>query len=182
MPKMSDHEEYLDSIMVENGDKVVLLDEGTFRDPEETGLSRTVFQIRIRLPDERTKIWTMNKTTRKRLAKAYGDDSAGWINRSVRLEILSQNVMGETKNVLYGHPVEGGPTPQQGKIDSPASKANKIIEFIANSCDDYSLEDVKASIKDERAKAMGLLTEEAAAYLLCQTLGLDIEASGVRIA
>ena len=65
---MSDHEEYLDSTMVENGDCVVLLDEGEFREPEETGLARTVFQIRVGLPDQRRKTWTMNKTTRKKLA------------------------------------------------------------------------------------------------------------------
>ena len=66
MPRMSDHEQYLNSTMVENGDHVVLLDAGVFREPEETGLTRTVFQIRVGLSDQRKKTWGMNKTTRAR--------------------------------------------------------------------------------------------------------------------
>lgn len=52
---MSDHEEYLDSTIVGNRERVVLLDEGEFREPEETGIARTVFQIRVGLPDARAK-------------------------------------------------------------------------------------------------------------------------------
>lgn len=104
---MSDYEEFLNASMVKDGDVVVMLDTGTFREPEETGFKRTVFQIRVRLPDGRTKTWTMNKTTRGRLAIAYGDDSATWANRGIRVQVLGQNVRGEVKQVLYGYPVEG---------------------------------------------------------------------------
>lgn len=104
---MSDHAEFLDASMVRDGDVVVVLDAGAFREPEETGLQRTIFQVGVRLPDGRRKTWTMNKTTRGRLAVAYGDDSAAWVNRSIRVQVLQQNVRGETKQVLYGHPVEG---------------------------------------------------------------------------
>ena len=74
MPIMSDHEEFLNATMLEEDDIVVLLDEGTFREPDDTGLQRTVFQIGVGLPDQRKKTWTMNKTTRKRLIEAWGDD------------------------------------------------------------------------------------------------------------
>lgn len=179
MPRMSDYEEYLDATMVDNGDLVVLLDAGVFREPEETGLDRTVFHIRVGLPDQRKKTWTMNKTTRKRLAKAHGDASENWVKKQVRIQILQQNVRGEVKDVLYGHPVEGSPV-EQRKMDEP-SKTDAIINAILNAQPGYTREGVKKLVDDERAKAAGLLTEQTAAYLVAQTLKVDLEASGTQI-
>lgn len=136
MPRMSDFEEFLNGSMVSDGDILVLLNAGVFREPEETGLQRTVFQIRVRLPDGRTKTWTMNKTTRNRLAKAYGDDSESWLNRRARLKILQQNVRGEIKDVIYGYAVEGKPTEQ-----TPLAPANQLIRFV-KAYEDYKVEDV----------------------------------------
>ena len=104
MPKISDHEEFLNASMVNDGDLIVMLDPGKFRGPQETGFARTVFQILIGLPDQRTKIWTMNKTTQRRLAEAYGDDTADWVKKMVKVEISKQTVQGVQKNVLYGWP------------------------------------------------------------------------------
>jgi hypothetical protein len=120
MPKISDHEEFLNASMVKDKEVVVMLDTGAFREPEETGFQRTVFQVRVRLPDGRTKTWTMNKTTRSRLALAYGDDTASWVNRLVQVQVLQQNVRGEVKQVLYGYPVEGvaAPAPVQALMPS----------------------------------------------------------------
>lgn len=109
MPRMSDHEEFLNATMVKNGDILVLLDAGVFREPEDTGFQRTVFQIRVGLPDQRAKTWTMNKTTRNRLAQAWGDNSESWIQKGVRIQILQQNVRGEVKQVVYGYPSETPP-------------------------------------------------------------------------
>lgn len=116
---MSDHEEFLNGTMVNDGDILVLLDAGVFREPEETGFQRTVFQIRVGLPDQRAKTWTMNKTTRNRLANAWGDESTAWVDKRVRVQILQQNVRGEVKKVIYGHPVEAPPS--QPKLETPAS-------------------------------------------------------------
>lgn len=178
MPRMSDHEEYLDATMVGNGDIVVLLDEGVFREPEETGLSRTVFQIRVGLPDQRRKTWTMNKTTRRNLAKAYGDDSANWVNKRVRIQVLQQNVRGEVKDVLYGHPVEGGPATQQKVV---TDRADKIIDFILRTKPTLTWNGVKMLVEKEQKQAVGLLTEEAAAYLVARNLGVDLEPTGQKI-
>jgi hypothetical protein len=172
MPKMSDHEEYLDSTMVKTGDHVVLLDEGVFREPEETGLNRTVFQIRVRLPDNRMKTWTMNKTTRKRLAIDYGDDSAGWINRSVRIEVLSQNVMGKNKQVVYGHPVEGDP---QAPLDDDCES---LIELIQDQKKNLSRDDVEKLIQAEVKNSGGMFGRKTAAILVARSLGIDLEKSG----
>jgi len=182
MPKMSDHEEFMDATMVATGDLVVLLDEGEFREPEETGLARTVFQIRVSLPDGRKKTWTMNKTSRKNLAKVYGDDSAGWVNRQVRIKILQQNVRGEVKDVIYGHPVEGGPLPQQKTIDSPASKAAKIKAHILKERPDLTDERVASLVAEELKNSGGVFNEDTAAILVARTLGVNLEISGIQVA
>lgn len=92
--------------MVENGDLLTVVNEGRFLTADETPFKRPAFQIEIKLPSGNEKTWTMNKTTRKRLAAAYGDDSVNWVGRKVRVELLKQNVRGELKTVIYGHPVE----------------------------------------------------------------------------
>ena len=150
MPRMSDFEEFLNGSMVSDGDILVLLNAGVFREPEETGLQRTVFQIRVRLPDGRTKTWTMNKTTRNRLAKAYGDDSESWLNRRARLKILQQNVRGEIKDVIYGYAVEGKPTEQ-----ASLAPANQLIRFV-KAYEDYKVEDV-ANLDRKKADSLILL-------------------------
>jgi len=116
MPKMSEHEEFLSAEMVKNGDSLEIVNEGRFLTAEETGFGRAAFQIEVRLPNGAVKIWTMNKTTRKRLAAAYGDDSVNWIGKKVRTELLKQNVRGEVKTVIYGHPVEKPVTAEEPKL------------------------------------------------------------------
>lgn len=115
MPRISDYEEFLNSTMVKAKDILKLLDAGEFREPEETGFSRTIFQISVSLHDGRRKTWTMNKTTRKRLAEAYGDDTEDWVGKYVKVEIAKQLVRGEPKDVLYGRPVD--PPTQPSRLE-----------------------------------------------------------------
>ncbi|MCK4478434.1 hypothetical protein KAU88_07920 [Candidatus Bathyarchaeota archaeon] len=56
----------------------------------------------VKLPDGKAKIWTPNKTTLKKLATVFGDDTDGWLGKRVKLSILKQNVRGEMRNVVYG--------------------------------------------------------------------------------
>jgi len=111
MPKISDHQEFLNSTMISDGDLVVIADAGEFKAPSVTGLNRVVFHIGVTLPDGRFKIWSCNKTSQGNLAKAYGDDTAGWVKKQVTIKIVPQNVRGEMKDVLYGFPVEADASP-----------------------------------------------------------------------
>ena len=60
-----------------------------------------VFNISVKLPDGSNKIWTMNKTSQRAVAKAYGTGTALWINRPVTLFTTTQNVRGTMKQVIY---------------------------------------------------------------------------------
>lgn len=125
MVRMSDHEDFLSADMLNNGDIVEILNEGKFLEAEETPFKRSAFQIDVRLQNGSKKVWTMNKTTRKRLAAAYGDDSKEWVGRRVRVEILKQTIRGELKNVIYGHPV---PSVEKETITDPTKAKPKLTE------------------------------------------------------
>lgn len=128
MVKMSEHEEFLSAEMVKNGDLLEIVNEGRFLTADETPFKRASFQIEVKLPNGSVKTWTMNKTTRKRLAAAYGDDSREWIGKKVRVELLKQNVRGELKTVIYGHPVEASPTVNQKASTGVAKTEPKLTE------------------------------------------------------
>jgi len=124
MVKMSEHEEFLTAGMVKTGDVLKILEEGRFLAADELeeiyGASsfgrRTAFFIDVELPSGTSKTWVMNKTTRRRLAAAYGDDSVNWIGRNVRVEVVKQNVRGQLRDVIYGHPTDNEQTPPQKKL------------------------------------------------------------------
>ena len=186
VPKMSDYEEFLDSTMIDEGDAVVLLTEGEFREPEETGLSRTVFQIRVQIPDGRKKIWTMNKTTRRQLAKAWGDDSANWINKRVKIRISPQNVRGEIKDVLYGEPSDkiAEVPPEQKTIDTRPSestvKVDAIINDIVSAKPDLSIEAIERMVAEQKKNFGNMINEEAAAILVATNLGVYKEGKPIQ--
>ena len=68
-----------------------------------------VFNITVKLPDTKNKVWTMNKTSQRAVAKAYGTDTNLWINRPVTLFVTEQNVMGTMKKVIYAKVPETQP-------------------------------------------------------------------------
>jgi len=59
------------------------------------------FEITVKLPNTKNKIWTMNLTSQRAVAKAYGTDTSLWINRPVDVFVTTQNVRGTMKDVIY---------------------------------------------------------------------------------
>jgi len=158
MVKMSEHEEFLSADMVENGDLLTIVNEGKFLTADETPFKRAAFQIEVKLPNGSEKTWTMNKTTRKRLAAAYGDDSLEWVSKKVRVELLKQNVRGELKIVIYGHPVETLPMVEEKVSTGVAKTEPKLTEEEALK----RLEDLNLTEEDKKKyldnlRAAGLL-------------------------
>lgn len=183
MPKMSDHDEYLNSAMVANGDIVVMLNEGEFIEPSEgSAITRTIFQINVKIPDGRLKIWTMNKTTRKNLAKVYGDDSANWVNKKVELKVTTQSVRGELRDILWGHPVEGdpAPAPTQAKITAN-EKGDAIIDQILKAKPDMTRSKVVELIATEMENSGGVFGKHVGAVLVARSLGINLEETGEKI-
>jgi len=107
-------DEYLHADAVENGDIIKITGKARYVSAEEATFGRSYLEIAVKLPNGKTKIWTPNKTTLKKLAKIFGDDSDTWIGKRVKLSVAKQNVHGEMRDVLYGEAVEQV-TPTQEK-------------------------------------------------------------------
>lgn len=177
---MSDLEDFLKPYMVEDGDLLVLLDAGTIIPAKESKFGRSQFHVNVGLPDQRQKVWAANKTSRDRFTAKWGEDSENWVNKQVKIEKNRENVRGEMRDVLYGWPVEGEPAPSQQNLES-ASKADKIISLIVEK-KNLTREAVESIIEDEIKGAAGLLTYEAAAYIVARNLEIDFEKSGEKVA
>ena len=89
---------------VKQGDIVYLLDEGEYRKlPEQFRREgrENVLTFQMKLPDGNIKFYTMNKTTQQNLIGVYGDDSKNWINKDLKVHLITQNVAGKMKKVIY---------------------------------------------------------------------------------
>lgn len=59
------------------------------------------FEISVMLPNNESKIWTMNKTSQRAVAQTYGLDTKQWIGKPVVVFVTDQNVRGTMKKVIY---------------------------------------------------------------------------------
>jgi hypothetical protein len=90
---------------IKTGDVVTIIDEGTYFPADQTGFNRPAFRIKIKLQNGDEKLWSINRTTANRFKDAWGDETAKWVGKKVRLEVIEQNVGGVIKKVIYGHPI-----------------------------------------------------------------------------
>ena len=59
------------------------------------------FEITVKLPDTKNKIWTMNLTSQRAVAKGYGTHTPDWIGKQITVFVTTQNVRGTMKKVIY---------------------------------------------------------------------------------
>lgn len=106
MVNLADEEQFLKVGIVEDGDVVTIVDEGEMKRKDETGFKDDVFQCTVELKNKKKKIWTMNKTTMRKLGAAWGFDTVNWPGKKVKISIAKQMVGKELKDVLYGEPTK----------------------------------------------------------------------------
>ena len=84
----------MELVFVDEGEKgEIPKDEG--QKPVET------FEISVEFNKGERKLWTMNKTSQRAVAGAYGTDTKQWIGQTVTVFLADQNVHGEMKKVIY---------------------------------------------------------------------------------
>lgn len=75
-----------------------------------------VFNISVKMPDTTNKIWTMNKTSQRAVAKTYGTHTPDWIGKPVTVFVTEQNVRGTMKKVIYAKVPEKAPATTTGAV------------------------------------------------------------------
>ena len=84
-----------------NDDMVTILNEGK----QIEGQYGTQNIFLIKLPNGDEKNVSFNQTTMNGLIDAYGKDSKEWMNKEVKIHLISQNVAGKFLKVTYiSHP------------------------------------------------------------------------------
>lgn len=91
------------------GEAVVqFVDEGKYVDSQfkdQAGNAKTNFNITVRLGEDE-KTWTMNKTSQRAMAEAYGDESSDWVGKCAKLIIVKMLVGKDMRDVVMGEPTE----------------------------------------------------------------------------
>lgn len=100
--KISDLDEYLHSDAIENGDVIEIVGDGHYVSSEDSTFGRAYLEIKVMLSNGKTKVWTPNKTTLRKLAEAFGDETSEWLGKQVKLSKIKQNVRGKMVDVIYG--------------------------------------------------------------------------------
>ncbi|MEM2351236.1 MAG: hypothetical protein QXT26_02395 [Thermoproteota archaeon] len=112
---------------VRDGDIVVIVSEGQNRSAEETPFQRPVFEIDVKLPSGEVRTWTMNTTTQRRCAEAFGDETGNWVNKKVKIQLREQNVRGVMKTVVYGVPIREELQVFESKPETPPEEETVTV-------------------------------------------------------
>ena len=74
--------EYLKLSDITSPVQVEILDEGELYEFNDTnGVTKKRYRFKIKLPDGKEKVWTMNKTTLSNLKAKWGDETKNWIGK-----------------------------------------------------------------------------------------------------
>ena len=120
--------QWLDPIDVDTDPfRCVFADEGDYKDMNlKDGSTKSVFEISIDLPNHETKSWTMNKTSQKAVATAYGKDTALWVGKEVELFKVDQMVGKEMRKVIYARIPQKRSTAKQDAVKSLKKTGTKV--------------------------------------------------------
>jgi hypothetical protein len=104
MPNTADMNEFVVAGEdVKDGDMIVFVDGGTWHTYDD---GRKTIQFNVTLPDGRTKIISLNKTSANNLTASYGSATEEWEGKSALVSVVKTNVKGQMKNVIYLFPVK----------------------------------------------------------------------------
>lgn len=98
------------NVDVRDGDIVIINGAGefvTFED-RKTHETRTRLRIPVLLSGGMPKEITLNETSRKKLVRGYGKTTETWVGKEALISVITKDVFGEFKPVLYVSPVVGG--------------------------------------------------------------------------
>ena len=72
---------------------------------------KKAFEIGVILPDGSKRRWTINQTSQRAVAQAYGKITKEWINKIVTVFTQDENVRGTPRKVIYARVPAAAPAP-----------------------------------------------------------------------
>lgn len=102
MPEL-DLDMWLQAEDVEPEAEIVFADEGRkgFIPGKENDPEGETFEIGVTLPDGSKRLWTMNKTSQRAVARAYTTKTSLWVGKKCPVFTTTQNVGGQMKKCIY---------------------------------------------------------------------------------
>ena len=93
---------FLSNKDVKTGEIITFIDAGEEKPGKNfNGKDVIKFVIKVRLPDGEEKLADLNNTSKKNMMDEYGENSDEWIGKDARIEIVTQKVSKDFKDVLY---------------------------------------------------------------------------------
>ena len=68
---------------------------GEGKDPKKA------FEITVKFKNGETRAWTMNMTSQRAVATAYGSKTEAWVGKKVNLFVQTMNIRGTEKKVVF---------------------------------------------------------------------------------
>lgn len=101
MVKQDDLNLFLSPEDVGSEAQVKFADPGGYVEIQLQDGNKRVFRIGVELASGELRLWTPNKTSRRAITRAFGDDTEEWVGKSVVLYTTEQMVGINKKQVIY---------------------------------------------------------------------------------
>lgn len=92
---------------INDHDNVLIVGDGEWREFEdrETKKIRKKLSVPIKCAGGQVKDLLLNDSSRKEIIAKYGKDTSTWIDRQLLIRIVTKDVFGQLKEVIYANPV-----------------------------------------------------------------------------
>ena len=109
-PNLNDLSEFLKKDDIKTGDILTFVNEGEiknvdFSKAKDGSNMKTVFQIKVQLPDGREKVATINRTSQESLGVVYGKITSEWIDKKATVNYIKQLAFGKVMDILVLEPI-----------------------------------------------------------------------------
>lgn len=107
MPNVNDMNDFVTAGEdVKEGDEIEFLDGGSVAVLGTGADAHDVIQMKVKLPNGKEKKLSLNRTSMKNLSALYGSETESWQGKTAICTVISQNVKGTIRKVLYLMPVK----------------------------------------------------------------------------
>ena len=89
---------------VSTGELVTFVDAGKEFEEDDKfkpGKKRLRFTIGVTLPNGEEKVISLNNTSKANMMDEYGENSDAWVGKQARIEVVTQKVGNDFKDVVY---------------------------------------------------------------------------------